>query len=119
MWLNLEPLIKKEAFFHTLPFCGVFGFNHFSAALIGARANVIQSAFDANEAVNLIDLHKVHYISATDDMLLALLDADDRNPAMPSLICCGYGAFNLPPEEITLRARAKGLKLVGLSLIHI
>jgi len=114
VWLNLEPLIKKEAFFHTLPFCGVFGFNHFSAALIGARANVIQSAFDANEAVNLIDLHKVHYISATDDMLLALLDADDRNPAMPSLICCGYGAFNLPPEEITLRARAKGLKLVGL-----
>ena len=29
VWLNLEPLIKKEAFFHTLPFCGVFGFNHF------------------------------------------------------------------------------------------
>ena len=114
VWLNLESLINKEAFFHTLPFCGVFGFNHFSAALIGARANVIQSAFDACEAVSLIDLHKVHYISATDDMLMALLEADDRNPVMPSLTCCGYGAFNLPPEEITLRAGAKGLKLVGL-----
>ena len=114
VWRNLEPLIKNDAFFHTLPFCGVFGFNHFSAALIGARANVIQSAFDAHEAVELIDLHKVHYISATDDMLLALLDADDRNPALPSLTCCGYGAFNMPPEEITERASARGLKLVGL-----
>ena len=114
VWRNLEPLIKNEAFFHTLPFCGVFGFNHFSAALIGARPNVIQSTFDAHEAVNLIDLHKVHYISATDDMLLALLQADVRNPALPSLTCCGYGAFNLPPEEITQRASARGLKLVGL-----
>ena len=114
VWRNLEPLIKSNAFFHTLPFCGVFGFNHFSAALSGARPNVIQSAFNAREAIDLIDRHKVHYISATDDMLLALLEADDRNPALPSLTCCGYGAFNLPPEEITLRASARGIKLVGL-----
>ena len=114
VWRNLEPLIKSNAFFHTLPFCGVFGFNHFSAALSGARPNVIQSAFSAREAIDLIDRHKVHYISATDDMLLALLEADDRNPALPSLTCCGYGAFNLPPEEITLRASGRGIKLVGL-----
>ena len=114
VWHNLIPLIKNEAFFHSLPFCGVFGFNHFSAALYGARANVIQNSFDAREAVNLIDLHRVHYISATDDMLLALLDADDRNPVLPTLTCCGYGAFNLPPEEITQRASMRGLKLIGL-----
>ena len=114
VWKNLEPLIKNDAFFHTLPFCGVFGFNHFSAALFGGRANVIQSAFDAHVALDLIDLHKVHYISATDDMLVALLEADDRTPALPSVTCCGYGAFNMPPEEITERAKARGLKLVGL-----
>lgn len=114
VWRNLKPLIKDNAFFHTLPFCGVFGFNHFSAALFGGRANVIQSAFDAHEALDLIDLHRVHYISATDDMLVALLEADDRSPALPSVTCCGYGAFNMPPEEITERANARGLKLVGL-----
>ena len=114
VWQNLKPLIKNNAFFHTLPFCGVFGFNHFSAALSGARANIIQSAFNAREAIDLIDQHRVHYISATDDMLLALLQTDNRTPALPTLTCCGYGAFNLPPEEITLRASARGLKLVGL-----
>jgi fatty-acyl-CoA synthase len=47
-------------------------------------------------------------------MLLALLEADDRNPAMPSLNCCGYGAFNLPPDEITNRAALRGVDTVGL-----
>ena len=85
-----------------------------SAALAGGKASVIQSAFDAIDAVALIDKYQVHYLSATDDMLLTLLDADLRDSAMPSLVCCGYGAFNLPAEEITKKARQKGVTLVGL-----
>jgi fatty-acyl-CoA synthase len=114
IWRNLEQIIDNGVFFHTLPFCGVFGFNHLSAALAGGKASVIQSAFDAIDAVALIDKYQVHYLSATDDMLLTLLDADLRDSAMPSLVCCGYGAFNLPAEEITKKARQKGVTLVGL-----
>ena len=114
IWRNLEQIIDNGAFFHTLPFCGVFGFNHLSAALAGGKASVIQNAFDATDAVALIDKYQVHYLSATDDMLLTLLDADQRDCAMPSLVCCGYGAFNLPAEEITKRATRKGVKVVGL-----
>ena len=114
IWRNLEQIIDNGAFFHTLPFCGVFGFNHLSAALAGGKASVIQNAFDPTEAIALIDKYQVHYLSATDDMLLTLLDADQRDCAMPSLVCCGYGAFNLPAEEITKRATRKGVKVVGL-----
>ena len=114
VYKNLSSVIKDGAFFQTLPFCGVFGFNHLTAALAGGKASVLQSGFNAEEALLLLDRHSVHYISVTDDMLLALLEADDRNPAMPSLNCCGYGAFNLPPDEITNRAALRGVDTVGL-----
>ena len=114
VWRNLEEVISDGAFFHTLPFCGVFGFNHLSAALAGGKSNVIQSAFNAIDAIALIDKYQVHYLSVTDDMLLALLEADKRARAMPTVICCGYGAFNLPAEEINQRAIQQGVSLVGL-----
>lgn len=114
VWKNLSDTIADGAFFHTLPFCGVFGFNHLTAALVGGKTSILQSAFDAGDAVAKIDKHKVRYISATDDMILALLQADSRNEALPTLTCCGYGAFNLPAEEITARAKERKVSLVGL-----
>ncbi|MCH2356206.1 MAG: AMP-binding protein [Pseudomonadales bacterium] len=118
VWRNLEPLIVGEfedgCFLQTLPLCGVFGFNHITAAIAGGRPTVLQNSFDAAEAVALIDTHKVRYFSATDDMIIAMLAADPREQAMPGLVCCAYGAFNMSADEVARRAHARGVKLVGL-----
>jgi len=114
VWQNLASMVGAGSLLQTLPFCGVFGFNQLTAAIAGARPSVLQSAFDAGEAVQLIDTHKVRYISATDDMVMALLAPDPRKLALPKLICCGYGAFNMAPQEVSQQAEARGLKLVGL-----
>ena len=114
VWHNLEPLISDGSFLQTLPLCGVFGFNHIMAAIAGGRPTVLQNAFDAAAAVALIDTHRVRFFSATDDMIIAMLAADPRERAMPGLVCCAYGAFNMAAEEVARRAHARGLKLVGL-----
>lgn len=117
IWHNLRALITADGgggFLQTLPLCGVFGFNHFTAAIAGGQPIVLQSAFDATLAVSLIDTHKIRFFSATDDMLIAMLAADPRELAMPGLVCCAYGAFNMPAEEVARRAHARGVKLVGL-----
>jgi fatty-acyl-CoA synthase len=114
VWQNLASMVGECSLLQTLPFCGVFGFNQLTAALAGARPSVLQSAFDAGEAVALIDTHNVRYISANDDMVMALLAADPCKSALPKLICCGYGAFNMAPQAVSQQAEARGLKLVGL-----
>ena len=115
IWHNLQAMVGSDgSFLQSLPLCGVFGFNHFTAALAGCRPLVLQSAFDAAEAIALIDTHNVRYFSATDDMVIAMLAADPREQAMPGVVCCGYGAFNMAADEVARRAHARGLTLVGL-----
>ncbi len=114
LWSNVAPLVGDGALLQALPFCGVFGFTTVILAIAGAVPMVITSAFDAAEAVELIDTHNVRYFNATDDMIMAMLAADPRDHALPGLACCGYGAFNASPEEMEKRASARGVNLIGL-----
>ena len=97
-----------------LPFCGVFGFCQTTAALAAGSTLALASAFDAAEAVRLVDEHRVRYLNVTDDMVLAMLDATPREVALPTVEACGFAAFTAKPDVLLARAKARGLPLVGL-----
>ncbi len=108
------PTLAGGALMIALPFCGVFGFTQATLALAAGVPMVIMSAFEATRAVELIDAHRVHGLFATDDMIEALLAADPRNPALPSVRFCAFGAFNTDPEVLMEQAESRGLTLIGL-----
>ena len=97
-----------------LPLCGVFGFCQATAALAAGNALALASAFDAEEAVRLVDEHRVRCLNVTDDMLMAMFDAAPREIAFPTVEACGFAAFAAKPDELRARAEARGLRLVGL-----
>ena len=111
---SLAVATGDKATLLALPLCGVFGFTQAMAALAGGCPQVLMSAFDAGEAVRLIDEHDIGYLNGTDDMIEALLAADPREMALPSVRFCGFGSFNTDPEICIERAEARGLTLVGL-----
>ena len=98
----------------ALPLCGVFGFCQTTAALAAGSTLALTSAFDAAEAVRLVDEHRVRYLNVTDDMVMAMLDATPREVALPTVEACGFAAFAAKPDELLARAEARGLPLVGL-----
>ncbi len=106
--------IEAGAELQVLPLCGVFGFTQAMASIAAGRPMVIMSAFDPIQAVELIDRHEVRYLNATDDMIEALLDADKRDQALPSVRYCGFGSFNTDPEVVIRGAEGRSLKLIGL-----
>jgi fatty-acyl-CoA synthase len=110
----VSTLAGGGALLQALPFCGVFGFTQAIAALTGGYKMVVMNAFDPVAAVDVIDRYDVRYLNVTDDMVEALLAADPRDHALPTVRFCGYGSFNTDPEEIIDKAEARGLKLVGL-----
>lgn len=97
-----------------LPLCGVFGFCQATAALAAGSPLALASAFDAAEAVRLVDEHRVRCLNVTDDMLMAMFDAAPREIAFPTVEACGFAAFAAKPDELRARAEARGLRLVGL-----
>ena len=97
-----------------LPLCGVFGFCQTTAALAAGSPLALASAFDAAEAVRLVDEHRVRCLNVTDDMVLAMFDATAREVALPTVEACGYAAFTAKPDELLARAEARSLPLVGL-----
>ena len=97
-----------------LPLCGVFGFCQATAALAAGSSLALASAFDAAEAVRLVDEHRVRCLNVTDDMLMAMFDATPREVALPAVESCGFAAFAAKPDELRARAEARGLRLVGL-----
>jgi fatty-acyl-CoA synthase len=114
LWENMAPLIGDGALLQTLPFCGVFGFTSLVLSVAGRAHMVVTSAFDPAESVRFLDQYGIRYVSATDDMLMAMLDADSRERALPGLVCAGFGAFNASPEEMATRAEERGVTLIGL-----
>ena len=97
-----------------LPLCGVFGFCQMTAALAAGSTLALASAFDAEEAVRLVDEHRVRCLNVTDDMVMAMSDATPREVALPTVEACGFAAFAAKPDDLRARAEARGLPLVGL-----
>lgn len=59
----------------ALPLCGVFGFNTLLAGLAAGRPVILQPAFSAVNALELIQANDVTHLTASDTMLRLMLDA--------------------------------------------
>lgn len=94
-----------------LPFCGVFGFNTLTAALAAGRPLVVQAAFDAEEAVALIERHRVTHTNGADEMLRRILAVAEPASRISSLREAGFASFGGDPHALVADGEAIGVRL--------
>jgi fatty-acyl-CoA synthase len=93
----------------ALPFCGVFGFNSIMGTLAAGRPCVLMPVFDAEEAVRLIEAHRVTHLNGSDEMLLRILEAASPHPKrISSLKEAGFASFNRGGEEMVAKGDSWG-----------
>ncbi len=94
-----------------LPFCGVFGFNTLTAAMAAARPLVVQAAFDADDAVALIEQHRVTHTNGADEMLRRILAAAQPAERIASWREAGFASFGGGARSLVDAGAALGKKL--------
>ncbi|MBA1146337.1 AMP-binding protein [Ectothiorhodospiraceae bacterium WFHF3C12] len=96
-----------------LPFCGAFGHAQAMAALAGARPLVLQTVFNAAEAMELGRSHRVTHFNCSDEMIARMLDADDTPRPLPDIHFVGCARFG-GISGLGARAEERGVPLRGL-----
>ena len=95
----------------ALPYCGTFGLAQALGALAAGAPSVQPPTFDAGEAAELIERHRITDFNGSDEMMARLLDA---GADFRTVRGAGYAAFDPGLAGIAERAEAKGLRLFGL-----
>lgn len=90
--------------FGILPLCGVFGYNTLMAALAAGRTLVLQAAFNADEALVLIEQHRITHMNLADAMLRSMLDALDDPARVSSWREAAFGNFTATDPMELIRA---------------
>lgn len=97
-----------------LPLCGVFGFNQALSAWAAGTPLVLMEIFDVEQALALIERHRITQLFGSDEMFDRLLAAAPGDVAFPGVRWAGFAGFNTSLSDIVARADARGLKLAGL-----
>jgi len=97
-----------------VPLSGVYGFSQMMAALAGGAPNILMPAFDATEAVALIERHAVTHLVSTDLQCVRLLDEAEAARPFPSLRFAGFSAFTPSITDLVAQGDARGVPFVGL-----
>jgi len=105
--------VPGAAMLHVLPFCGTFGHAQAMAALAAGMPLVLQTAFDAAEAIELGRRHHITHLNGTDDMIAWMLAATDLEKPLPDLGFVGYARF-AGISGLAEDAAARGVILRGL-----
>lgn len=77
----------------AFPFCGAWGHNVFMSALTHGIPLVVQTHFDGERALELIDDYDVTYVSALATMFHGIMDADEFTPERVASVRCGTIGF--------------------------
>lgn len=99
-----------------LPLCGAFGYTVGLATLLAGGAVVTHETWDVDDAAAAIDGHGVTYFSASDDMLLGVLNSDGFDPS-GSWRSGGFADFtNAGVDAVTTAEKVSDgrLRLTGL-----
>jgi fatty-acyl-CoA synthase len=96
-----------------LPFCGAFGHAQAMAALAGARPLVLQTVFNAAEAMDLGRQYRVTHFNCSDEMIARMLEADDTPRPLPDIHFVGCARF-AGISGLGTRADERGVPLRGL-----
>jgi fatty-acyl-CoA synthase len=95
----------------TLPLSGVFGHATFMGALAAGRPSVLMDAFDADQAVGLIEQHKVTTVTGPDEVMLRLLEAAAPPARIASWREGGFGAQSVDSELLIAQGDEAGVTL--------
>lgn len=100
----------------ALPLSGVFGFNWALAAIAAGATCILQPAFDAAHAAELIAAHEVTHYTAADNMIRPILELEDIDHAgLSSWRRGGFGNFTGKPLELVALAEERvGVRLSGV-----
>lgn len=101
------------ALLQILPLCGTFGLTQLLAGLAAGKMNVLQTMFDATEAVALGQRHEITHFCASDEMIARMLDAADEPIPFPALHFCGFARFS-GISGLIERARERGVIMRGV-----
>lgn len=93
-----------------LPFCGVFGFNTVMGALAAGSPTVMMPVFDGDEAVRLIEAHRVTHTNGSDEMLRRVLAAATPPSKISSLREAGFASFSGDPKQLVADGDSLGKK---------
>ncbi|WP_323173363.1 class I adenylate-forming enzyme family protein [Natrialba sp. PRR66] len=77
----------------VLPFCGIWGYNMFLSALVHGIPLVVQTHFDAERTIELVEAYEVTYMSALATMLLRMMRHDNFEPKRVASLECGATGF--------------------------
>ena len=97
-----------------LPLCGTFGATSAFGALAAPAPLVIQDAFDAAEAANLLKAHAVTHTFGSDDMFARILERCPGPRPFPAARLFGYAIFQPGGQAFAEGAWDRGVPLYGL-----
>lgn len=104
---------EDSCLLQALPYCGAFGHAQAMAALAAGRPSVVQTTFDAADAVRLARLNGVTHFNASDEMIAMMAEETARQGRIATLRCVGYARFS-GVAGLLERAEAEGFRLTGL-----
>lgn len=98
----------------ALPLCGVFGFCQAMSGLASGAAMHMMPAFDAGQAVDILQRERITQMNGADDMFMRMFAAAKGTRPFPHLRFCGFAAFARTPAEMVAEGEARGVRFVGL-----
>ena len=96
------------------PLCGVYGMCSAIAALVSDSLLVVEAVWDPARFADLIDLHGITHLTASNEALAQLLDARSAERPYPSVELVGQANLHPAHADIAVRAEARGIIATGL-----
>lgn len=87
----------------VLPLCGVWGLGIALAALMRGATAVLMPVFDADDAAEVMDRHRIAHLHGGDNMILSILDSGQLPVGtLDGWKTCYFGAFTGQPALQTI-----------------
>jgi fatty-acyl-CoA synthase len=97
-----------------LPLCGTFGMTSALAAIAARSPLVIEDAFDAAEAAELLKTQSITHAFGSDEMFEHILERCSEARPFPAARVFGYASFQPGGQAFAHGAWGRGMPLLGL-----
>lgn len=100
----------------VLPFCGAFGYNVMVSAIVHGCPLVVQSHFDPERTLELVDTHGVTFFPGIETMYLRTIDVEGFDESRVESVARGCVGFINGMDEATFERIEAAF---GFSVVHI
>ena len=107
-------LTSADRFLLLPPFCGVYGFCSAMAALVAGVPLTLSPTWNPERFATLIESQKITHLSASNEAVAQLFNARPQDGMFPSIKFMVSANINPAYAEISSRAAARSIEVVGL-----